>query len=103
MTKDQIAEVEIDGEGRLRIRPVKEDLPHIWRAGVEVYWDPATRTLCSPRPLKWTYPMWFQQLVAAAASEYGVQLSLSSETYWSNVPPELRSEIEEMAEREPSA
>jgi len=44
MTKDQITDVEIAGEGRLRIRPLKENLPHIYRAAMEVYWDPATRT-----------------------------------------------------------
>lgn len=101
MTKDQITDVEIDSEGRLRIRPLKEDLPHIWRAAMEVYWDPATRTLYSPKPREWTYVMWFQQLVDAAADEYGVYLALSANTRWSNVTAELRSEIERLPERKP--
>ncbi|WP_421935256.1 hypothetical protein [Phenylobacterium sp.] len=103
MTRDEITDVEIDGEGRLRIRPLKEDLPYIWRAAMEVYWDPASRTLYSPKPREWTYPMWFRQLVAAAADEYGVQLSLSAATRWSNVPPDLRSEIEGLPEWKPSS
>jgi hypothetical protein len=94
MTQDDIVDVEIDGEGRLRVRPLSEDLPHVWRAAMEVYWDPSTRTLYSPKPREWTYPMWFQQIVAAAADEYGVQLSLSAKTNWTNVSPELRAEIE---------
>jgi hypothetical protein len=101
MITDSITDVEIDAEGRLRIRPSKERLPHIWRAAMEVYWDPATETLYSPKPREWTYPMWFQQLVAAARDEYGVKLTLSSETRWSNVPQELRTEIEALPEWEP--
>lgn len=94
MIRDEITEVEIDSEGRLRIRPLKENLPHIWRAAMEVHWDPASRTLYSPQPREWTYATWFQRLIAAAADECGVQLSLSPSTQWSNVPLALRSEIE---------
>jgi hypothetical protein len=94
MMRDQITDVEIDVEGRLRLRPLKADLPHVWRAALEVCWDPATRTLYSPRPREWTYPTWFRQIVAATADEYGVRLALSPDTRWSNVPPDIRAEIE---------
>lgn len=103
MTRDEITDVEIDGEGRLHIRPLKEDLPHIWRAAMEVHWDPASRTLYGPKPREWTYPMWFRQIVAAAADEYGVKLSLSATTRWSNVPSDLRNEIERLSEWKPRA
>lgn len=94
MITDQIRDVEIDADGRLRIRPAEQDLAHIWRAAMEVHWDPDTRTLYSPRPREWSYPRWFRQIVAAARDEYGVTLRLSPETQWLNVPLDIRAEIE---------
>lgn len=100
MTRDEITSVEIDDEGRLRVRPSKVDMPLVWRAAMEVYWDASTRTLYSPKPREWTYPMWFQQLLAAA-HEYGVHLTLSPGTHWSNVPGDVRVEIEALPEWKP--
>ena len=37
--------------------------------------------------------MWFGQIVAAAATEYGVHLLLTERTQWVNVPDALQSEI----------
>ena len=92
--EDRIAEVRIDDEGRLRVRPQTVDLPDIFRSGMEVHWDPSTRTLYTPKPREWTYPKWFHHLVHAALDECGVRLVLSTETRWLNVPEEVRREIE---------
>jgi len=97
MITDQITDVEIDTEGRLRIRPAEQDLSQIWRAAAEVGWDPETRALYGPKPREWSYATWFQHLVAAARDEYGVTLRLSPETRWLNVPPDTRSAIERLS------
>jgi hypothetical protein len=94
MLEDWITCVEIDPDGRLRVRPQTVDFSQIYRAAMEVNWEPASRTLYSPKPREWTYPMWFTQIVAAALDEYGVRLSLSVETNWVNVPGDVRTEIE---------
>ena len=90
---DWIIRVEIDSEGRLRVKPSEQTFPHIWRAAMEVNWDPDSGTLFGPRPREWTYPMWFQQIVAAAWDEYGVRLFLSASTTWLNVPAGIQAEI----------
>ena len=47
----------------------------------------------SPQPKEWTYPMWFRQILAATADEYGIQLRLTPETVWTNISDEMRSEM----------
>jgi hypothetical protein len=93
MSEDSIAEVGIDDEGQLYVRPSSMSFEHIWRAAMEVHWDPSRRRLFGPKPRRWTYVDWFNQIVAAAADEYGTRLRLTSETAWSNVPDPLRAEI----------
>ena len=92
--EDAIAEVGIDGEGRLYLRPCSMSFDHIWRAAMEVNWDASKRWLFGPKPREWTYADWFKQIVAAAADEYGARLRVTSETAWSNIPTALRNEIE---------
>lgn len=93
MTEDNIASVEIDRNGKLCVTPATKDFALIYRAAMEVGWDPIRRCLVSPQPREWTYPMWFRQIVAAAADEYGVRLRLTPETIWTHVPDEVRLEI----------
>jgi hypothetical protein len=49
--------------------------------------------LVSPVPRERTYPMWFRQILAAAADEYGVRLTLMPETIWRNVSTSERLEM----------
>jgi hypothetical protein len=94
MTIDEIVEVRIDEGGRLLVRPQVGTFPHIYRAAMEVRWDSDNRALFSPKPREWSYLRWFQQIVAAAADEYGVRLIITPRTTWSDVPDALRAEIE---------
>jgi Integron Cassette Protein Hfx_Cass5 len=94
MTIDEIVEVRINGEGKLLVRPQVSAFPYIYRAAMEVGWDPDNRTLFSPKPREWSYLRWFQQIVAAAAAEYDVRLVITPQTTWSDVPDALRAEIE---------
>ena len=93
MTEDHIVSVEIDGDGKLCVTPAKEDFALIYRAAMEVGWDRIRRCLVSPQPREWTYPMWFRQILAAAADEYGVRLRLTPETLWTHIPDEVRLEM----------
>ena len=94
MTKDTVAEVGIDEAGRLYVRPSLMSFEYIWRAAMEVNWDPSEHRLFGPKPREWTYVDWYKQILAAAANEYGVQLKLAPNTVWSNVPVAIRGEIE---------
>jgi hypothetical protein len=93
MIEDRIVSVEIDGDGKLRVAPATKDFALIYRAAMEVGWDPIRRCLVSPQPREWTYPMWFRQILAAAADEYGVRLRLTPETLWTNISDEARLEM----------
>jgi len=93
MNVDEIIRVEIDRQGRLCVTPRSGDFDLVYRAAMEVYWDRERKCLHSPIPREWTYPMWFRQIVAAVADEFGVRLSLSGETLWVNVPDALRAEM----------
>ena len=94
MSEDPIAEVGIDADERLYVRPSTSSFDHIYRAGMQVNWEPTGRRLFSPKPREWTYADWFAQIVEAVSGEYGTTLQLTSYTEWTNVPASLRAEIE---------
>lgn len=94
MAQDNIAEVGIDEAGRLYVRPTSTSFENIHRAAIEVNWDAATRRLFSPKPRERTYLDWFKQVTEAAADEYGTVLKVTSDTGWTDVPADLRAEIE---------
>lgn len=93
MTEDEIVSVEIAQDGKLCVTPASQDFAYIYRAAMEVGWDPVRRCLFAPKPREATYPTWFRQIIAAAADEYGVRLNLTPQTAWINVPDAVRSEI----------
>jgi hypothetical protein len=91
------AEVAIDTAGRLIVRPrltEPADFAFIYRAAMEVGWDPATRSLTTPAKREWSAARWFKQIAGALQSEYGQRLSVNSNTRWHNVPVDIRAEIE---------
>jgi hypothetical protein len=101
MTEDEIIEVGIDTSGSLYVCPRTQTFPHIYRAAMGVRWDEDHRRLFCPKPVEWSYAMWFAQILAASASEYRVRLVLSPMTAWS-LPAELRSDIENQIQKGPS-
>jgi Integron Cassette Protein Hfx_Cass5 len=94
MVEDEIAEVGIGHDGRLHVRPTAHSFPHIYRSAKEVGWDPVRGVLISPNPREWSHRDWFRQILAAVSDEYGVRLKVGPGAIWSNVPDELRKQIE---------
>lgn len=95
MRQVAIAEVGLDAEQRVFVRPTEGDFEYVYRAAMEVYWDRQTRRLSHPRPPRdWTPVQWFQQILAAVADECGVALMLDAQTTWIAVPADLRSNME---------
>jgi hypothetical protein len=99
LIEDEIVEIGIDSEERLYVRPRNETFEYIWRAAMEINWDPVRGVLygSKPRPpehLGLSYAGWFRQVLMAAEGECGVRLKLTAQTVWSGVPDALRSEIE---------
>jgi len=97
MKTDLIAALGIAEDGSLWVKPSTTSFPMIYREAMEVHWDEKEQRLfgAKPRPnpeLDFSKLQWFQQ-IAAAAREQGVELTIGDTTIWSNIPPELQSQI----------
>ena len=66
---------------------------HIYRQAAEVYWDNGIKGFKAPPPRKWSYPEWYHHIVSVAASGLDIDLVLSSNTNWVNVPSKIKAEI----------
>lgn len=96
MDSDEIKEVSIDSQGRLFVYPGTKTFPYIYREALEVAWDSSAKALHSPIPREWSYSRWFQQIVSAS-KEQGTALVLSVNTYWRNVPSDVKEQIQAAA------
>ena len=94
VAREPIAEVGIDANGSMFVRPRRRAFDQVYRAAMQVQWDAEHRRLFSPAPQKWSYLDWFQQIVSAVADEYGDTLIVGAKTRWSNIPQDLRLKIE---------
>lgn len=94
MPEEAIAEVGIDKNGKLFVKPSQTSFDFIYRAGKEIGWDGTKRRLFSPTPNQRTYHQWFNQVLAAVVGEYGLVLRINSDTVWTNMPYDLKTEIE---------
>jgi hypothetical protein len=99
MDTDIIKNIGIDEEGKLYVSPQSKSFPMIYREAVEVHWNTEKSYLYSPKPRKWSYITWFQQIVSAAQMQ-DVNLILTKNTEWYNVPEELKNEIKAVSENE---
>ena len=93
MNTDSIAEVGIDEQERLYVRPDTATFPYIYREAVEVHWEPSLHRLHYPKPRGWTYLLWFQHIIGAAELQ-SYDLRLTPSTAWRNMPSELIAEIQ---------
>ena len=94
MRDEAIIEVGVDTRGRLFVRPADTAFNKIFRAAMGVDWDDQMEVLVSPEPREWSLARWFEQILAAAADEYGVALKITPLTKWSSVAPELQRDID---------
>ncbi len=92
MNRDSIAEVEIDGAGRLHIVPSTHSFPYIYREGIEVNWSESRRSLHSPKPKEWSYSRWFEQILTAARAQ-GCELHVAADTRWLNIDPGTKADL----------
>jgi hypothetical protein len=89
-----ISKVEIDAKGWLRLYPAGERYDHIYRAAAGIEWDRSGGFLHAEEPGKWSYPVYFGQIISAVASEYGDTLTISPATEWLNIPADIRAAIQ---------
>lgn len=92
MGLDSIAEVGIDKQRRLYVKPCTATFPRIFSEGVGVHWEPASHHLHSLKPGIWPYLRWFQHLIGAAASQ-SCSLHLTPSTIWINIDAALEDDM----------
>ena len=90
MKKDKIVRIEIDADGKLLIQPGKSKFPMIYRTAAEIHWDADKNAIYSPAPREWTYFKWFNHIVDSIEKEANIQLQLTDQTKWVNVPTNLK-------------
>ena len=100
--RQRIAEIGIGPAGSLYVVPSEGDFPFIYRAAMQVGWDDGHRRLFSPIPSEMSYADWFRRILSAVDEEYAVRLTIDAGTIWTDVPSNLRAEIESL-HRHPEA
>ncbi|WP_345156698.1 hypothetical protein [Pontibacter saemangeumensis] len=93
MKQDKIKRIEIDAEGKMLIHPLKSRFPMIYRSAAEVHWDADKNAVYSPAPREWTYLKWFKHIVDLIEKEADIQLHLTDQTEWVNIPTDLKNAI----------
>jgi hypothetical protein len=93
---DPIAEVGIDAQERLYVRPASVRFPQIYREARDVHWNAASSRLHSPKPREWSYARWFRHIIDVATA-YGQPLCLAPATVWVNIPDQMKTELQRIA------
>lgn len=96
MEIEEISKIEILRNGEMFVvleSGGKEMYQYIYREAAEIYWDNEVKAFKAPAPKKWNHSDWFKQIVSVVASGLGVNLKLSNNTSWVNVPEQTRTEI----------
>jgi len=92
MKADKIKEIKVDDLGRLCIFPEKERFTQIFTLAREVNWDNNHLFLYSPKPREWSYFQWYSHIINVI-KECGVNLVLTEETTWTDIPAALKDQI----------
>jgi hypothetical protein len=90
----QITDIGVEEAGRIYVVPAEGDFAFIHRAAMGVSWDAERRRLLGSPPKEWSHGQWFEQIVTAVESEYRDSLRVASSTRWTNIPEQLRQEIQ---------
>jgi hypothetical protein len=92
MKNDNIIEIGINNNEGLYIKPASATFPFMYREAIEVHWDEKENCIYGPKPRKWSYLDWYNQIVSGAKIQE-CNLLITNETKWVNIPEELKQEI----------
>jgi len=96
MSSVMIAKIEVDETGCLRLYPDAAIYDFIYRAACGVHWNQEGRFLGARCPTGTTILDYFRQIASVVASEYGDTLVVGNKTEWSQVPENIRRQIESL-------
>lgn len=92
MKTDYIAEIGIDEQKRLYLRPSSTAFPSVCRLCAEVYWEPTSHHIHCRKRREWTYMECFQHIMHCAMLQ-SYELQITPHTVWTNVPANLSAEM----------
>ena len=95
MSKEIISEVKVLDSGKLLLvleSGGQNSYQYIYREAAGVYWEPNLKGFISTEPKKWSYSEWFEHIVKVA-DQFGVKLSINSETKWSGISEKEKKQI----------
>jgi len=76
----------LDGNG-------KSEYQLVYREGAGVYWDNTNHGFKSTPLKKWSHSKWFSHIVSVVKEGLGVELRLSSNATWLDIPETEKEEI----------
>ena len=96
MDREIIAKVEINDKGELLLSLASGGnamYQHIYREAAGVYWDQDNHGFKSTPINDWSCAKWFSQIVSVAKSGLRIELVLSANVVWQDIPEKDITEI----------
>ena len=96
MDREIISKVSINEKGELLLALSsggKAMYQHIYREAAGVYWDQENHGFKSTPINDWSCAKWFFQIVSVAKSGLGIELVLSANIIWQDIPEKDITEI----------
>lgn len=94
----EITNVKILPTNELSVTPVSDsndNFQFIYRAATGVTWNDDEQCFMSPAPKEWSYFDWYKNIIATVFSEMGINLIITPQTKWEDIPAGLQREIKE--------
>lgn len=96
MIVETVSDIEIASGGELLLRLENGGQPsyqYVYRAAAGVYWDQEQYAFKFVARADDDYAKWFAHILKILEDEMGLQLRLSDEVMWINIPDKVKDEI----------
>lgn len=96
MHREIVNRIEVLGTGELFLGLEGEGASmyqYIYREAGGVYWDQTRRGFKSTPMKKWSCARWYKHMVSIVRSGLGMEIILSDQVFWINVPDKEKAEI----------
>ena len=96
MENIEITKIEVLPSNELSVTPIvnwNDFFQFIYRTATGVSWNDKDQCFMSPAPKEWSHFDWYVNIVTSVISEMGVNLTITPDTKWLNVPESLKNEI----------
>lgn len=88
-----IKEVLIDPILGLAVKPIDRNYEFIWRDASGIRWSDEVEALVAYEPLRWNLIDLFLQMRFVVRNEYGDDLTITSDTIWSNLTSDVKVKL----------